>query len=589
MKGRSFVSVLIVITILSEFAYAEDYSHADSNDYGVYLYFNKMLGDFNSIIDSILENKNDTLIKAEAFYSLTNVTTEEVVKYSSFGLRPSAVELAYYFKGLGGAVFTLSSSHQNFVESFENGDFVGARISLVSMKASMDDIYLSLGRISGVILIGENGETLSFELGETYEALEKMERLIERYEETLNRLAAPKEFSIFASKEGPFLYENVTFYGYTLGLENVRVVINNISYTPEIIDRGFKLHYSFNETGFYEVYAQAMNRSQVVTSNIIQIEVQRIPTQIIAIEKTGTNVTVGGYLLDYFGNALSGKIIFLEIDRKSYESFTDENGTFIFDLGELSEEKNATISFPGDTEYNGTITNLSLLPSKERLTIRLFFEGEVKAGERVKIQGYVNGTSDQILLEVYVDDKLTETVNTQGNFTLSLLFEEGKHMVYVRFPGNDKFAESLSNIIEIQAIPYNYFQRLLIFVVLLILGFAGYKLIMRRPEVSAAKTGTREKLEEKSIEAGEEKLDVVKSYRFLYGFLRRLYNLPRSITPRELLRRLGNESFVSELKKATLLHEMAFYGKKRLRVRDVIEGVRSVTAAIVKVFVREEL
>ena len=588
MRGRSFISILVVITIISGVAYAEDYSQVEGDDYGVYLYFNGMLGNFNSIINDILEDKNDTIIKAESFYSLTNITVEEVVKYNSFGVRASAVGLAYCFKGLGEGIFILSSSHQGFMESLENGNFLDARTNLFSMKASMDEIYLNLAHISGIRLIGENGEALNFDLGETYEALDKMAELIERYEEMLNRLSAPTEFSIFSSKESPFLHENITFYGYTLGLENVRIILNNASYTSEVINGGFKLRYSFNETGLYEIYAQAMNGSQLVTSNVLQINVQKIPTQIIALEKTGVSVTIEGYLFDHFGSPLKGKEIILEMDGKKYTSLTDENGTFTFDLGEIFENKNVTMSFLGDEEHEGTTTKLTLFPPKERLTIRLFFDGgEVRENEEVRIPGYVNGTSNKIPLEVYVDDKLTETINAQGNFTLSLRFDRGEHTVYVKFPGNNEFAESISNIVEIQAVPYNYLQRLLLFIALLGLGFAGYKLLTRRPKALVVET--KPKGEQKEITVSEEKPDLIKSYRFLYGLFRRLYNLPKSITPRELLKRLENESFVSELKRATFLHETTFYGKKRLGAKDIIEGVRSVATTIVKVFVREEL
>ncbi|NJE25882.1 hypothetical protein E3E22_04455 [Thermococcus sp. MV5] len=588
MRWRIFISIFVVISTISGFAYAEDYSQVEGDDYGIYLYFNTGLGDFNSLLNDILENKNDTVINAESFYSLTNITVEEVVKYNSFGVRPSALELAYRFKGLGEGVFILSSSHQGFMESLENGNFLDARRNLFSMRASMDEIYLNLGHISGVRLIGENGEALNFDLRETYEALDKITKLIERYEEMLNRLSAPKEFSIFSSKDKPFLYENITFYGYTLGLEDVRVIINNASYTPEVINGGFKLRYSFNETGLYEVYARAVNGSQVITSNVLHINVQKIPTQIIALEKPGVNVTIEGHLFDYFGNYLPGKAIILEVDGEKYTFRTDENGTFVFELGEVFESKNATLSFLGDDVHEGATTTLTLFPSKKRLTIRLFFEGgEVKENEEVKIPGYVNGTSNEIPLEIYVDDRFTKTITAKGNFTLSLRFERGEHAVYVRFPGNDEFAESISNLVEIQAVPYNYLQRFLIFIVFLVLGFAAYKVLTRKPKTSIMEIKPKEEREE--ILMSEEKPDLIKSYRFLYNFFRKLYNLPKSITPRELLKRLENESFVSELKRVTLLHEMAVYGRKRLGVKDIIEGVRSAATAIVKVFVREEL
>lgn len=587
MRARTIVLALVFITLLSEFAYAESYSQAEENDYGVYLYFNTMLGGFNSVLNELLESENGT-IRAESFYSLANITAEEVVRYGSLGIRPSALELAYRFKALGEGLFMLSSSQRKFVESLENSNFLDARTNLFSMKASLDEIYLNLAHISGVRLVGENGEALSFDLTETYGALEKVAKLIERYEEMLNRLSTPTEFSIFSSKEHPVLYENVTFYGYTLGLEEVRVVINNVSYIPEIENGGFKLRYSFNETGVYEVYAQAVNGSQMVTSNVLYINVQKIPTHIIALEKAGVSVTVEGYLVDEFGNYLPGKIVVLDVDGRKYTSQTDENGTFVFELGEIFESKNATISFAGDEVYKGSTSKLTLMPPKKRLAIRLFFEeNEVRAGEEVKIPGYINGTLGEIPLEVYVDDKLAETINARGNFTLSLRFKEGKHSVYVRFAGNEEFAESVSNIVEVNAVPYNYLERALAFLAFLVLGFLAYRLLTRKPRAEVVETKPEEGQAEVLI--CEEKADPINSYRFLYNFFRRLYNLPRSITPRELLRRFENEIFAPELRKATVLHEKGFYGKKKLSAREILEGVKSVAAAIVKAFVREEL
>lgn len=586
MRVRTLVLALIVITIVSEFAYAENYSQAEKNDYGVYLYFNAMLGNFNSILNALLENENSTA-KAESLYSLANITVEEAVRYNSFELRPSALELAYRFRALAEELFVLSSSQRKFIESLENGNFLEARTNLFSMKSSLDEIYLNLAHVSGIKLIGENGETLSFDLGETYGLLDEVAKLLERYEERLNKLSTPTEFSIFSSKENPFLYENITLYGYTLGLENVRVVINNISYVPEIINGGFRLRYSFNEIGLYEVYARTMNGSRVVTSNVLQIQVQKIPTQIIALEKTGANVTIEGHLVDYFGNYLPGKRVILEMDEKKYTSLTDQNGTFVFNLGEVFESKNVTISFAGDSVYEEALTNLTLTPSKKRLTIRLFFDkNEVREGEEVRIPGHINGTLEEVLLDVYVDDKLTETINARGNFTLSLRFKEGDHSVYVKFPGNDELAESISNIVEVHAIPYNYTQRVLIFLAFLVLGFLVYRILTKKPSVVVE---TKPKEHKSEIVVSEEGVDLIKSYRFLYRFFRKLYNLPKSITPRELLKRFESESFASELRKATILHEKGFYGKKRLNTRDIIEGVRSVAMAVVKVFVGEEL
>jgi hypothetical protein len=474
---------------------------------------------------------------------------------------------------------------ENFLKSIKNEEFLGAKKYLFSMKSSIEEIYTILGLISNVTLVGENGESVSFDLEGVYENLEKLNRLIDQYEERLNRMSAPRKFLILSSKESPFLYENVTFYGYSLGLENVKVVINNKTYTPELINGAFMLRHSFNKTGPYVVYAQATNDTQTVKSNTLTITVQKIPTAIVAFERTEP-LRIEGHLIDYFGNYLPNKEITLQLEGEVTDTSTNENGTFIFDLRPLFEAKNATLTFLGDSNYRFASTTLLILPSKERLIIRLFFDKKkVRAKKSIQIAGNINGTEKAVPLEIYVDGEFKDTITAKRNFTIFLSLEEGEHSIYARFPGNDEFAESLSNVIEIQAVPYNYLQRVIIFVLFILFGLLGYKLLNRAPkETKAVALPKKEKLP--SIEG---KPDFIRSYRFLYRFFRKLYNLPKSTTPRELLRRFENENFVSELKRVTLLHEKVFYGKKRIKAREILEGIRYVANIIVGLFVREEV
>ncbi|RLF80115.1 hypothetical protein DRN32_03675 [Thermococci archaeon] len=587
MGRKSLIVAFVLITLFSNVAYCGDYSQAQANDYGAYMYFNSLLMDFNSLLEKILENENGALQDAELFSLRTNSTLEEVLKYRPLGLNPSAVDMAYKFKSLGESAFILASSKKNFLENTEKGNFVDAQKELFLIKYSRSKIYTTIEHISRVRFIGEKEEILSFDVEEIYGNLKKLDALIAQYENILNQVSVPKDFLIFSSKNATIIGENVTFYGYTLGLKNLSVIINNSTYSPEIINGVFKFVYSFNRTGVYSVYAQAINGTQILTSNKIEVIVERIPTFIIAIEKTEESPVIEGYLVDCFGNYLSNREILVKLNGTSQRLFTDENGTFTLKLGRITNPMNATLVFLGDETYSPANSTISLLP-KRRLVIRLFFERDkVRAGEKIQIHGSINGSESEIPLEIYLDNQLKERITAEKNFTITLTLEEGRHVIYARFPGNDRFRESISNLIEIQVVPYNYFRRAVILMVFIILGFLGYRFLNRPRREAQIREVKSESKEEIYME--EEEPDVVKSYRFLYNLFRKIYGLPKSITPRELLKRLEGQEFGKELKKVTLLHEKVFYGKKKLKMRDILDGVRTVARVVVTLFVREEL
>lgn len=587
MRARS-IAILLIILLATNLVSAEDYRKAEKNDYGAYAYFRLMLDEANSVLSLLVEESPEALNQSLELYNWTNTTVEELITYQSLGASPKALELAYQFKTLGRELFLLSKWQGDFLKAISEGDFAGAKEALLYMSSSIEEIRPVLESVRGIYLVGENGERLELDLNETYETLGKLERLLEVYESRLNELFVPTDFSLFTSKPTAFLSENVTLYGYTLNLSEIRVFVNETPYTPEIIDGVFRLKISFNQSGSYVLYATALNGTKTVHSNSITLNVTRVPTKVVALQKTGENSTVEGVLIDYYGNPVPGKSILLLLENLTLESVSDENGTFIFELPELRGSMNTTVIFEGDEYYAPSYANITLEPTREKVLIRLFFDKkEVRAGERIEVRGLVNGTSEEIPIEVYVDENLVEERRVRGNFTISLTLDEGNHAVYVRFPGNERFSESFSNTIEIYASSYLSTTRIAIFSAFLIIGLLVYHFINRKP-VSKAPT----KAPERSVEEftlGEEKPDLLRAYRFLYRFLRRLYNLPKSTTPRELLGRLRGWEFLPELKRVTELHEVAFYGRKMPGIKEVVEGVRTVARIVLGAIVGDEL
>ncbi|RLI81595.1 hypothetical protein DRP04_05780 [Archaeoglobales archaeon] len=77
----------------------------------------------------------------------------------------------------------------------------------------------------------------------------------------------------------------------------------------------------------------------------------------------------------------------------------------------------------------------------------------------------------------------------------------------------------------------------------------------------------KERVEKVEEIAKELKLpeSVEDAYKVLFSTLVGRYNLKKSLTPRELLKVLKNESFAEKLKVVTNLHEKAVYGKIELK------------------------
>uniref|UniRef100_UPI0025E797A5 hypothetical protein n=1 Tax=Thermococcus sp. TaxID=35749 RepID=UPI0025E797A5 len=529
MKRAPFVLFLTLLLVSPGLVYAGSYGTARRSDYGLYLYFNGLLGEFNSLIAGIPGGKNLTA-EINFFCSVTNSTAEEVARYSPLGVSPKAVLLSVDFRFLGEGLEGFYVARESFLRDFARKDFVGAGEDLSLMRGALSEISRALGDVSGVSLVDGSGRPLHFDLRGVYGNLDVLRGLVSHYEALLRKSGVSRRFSIYLVGGGPFLYENVTFYGYAPNLTNVTVVIGNGSYAANVSNGSFSLVHVFKRVGTYVVYAVAMNGSLEVRSNVLNVSVGRIPTSIVVVQR---GRSLEGRLLDYFGGGLSGRPVLVMVDGREYRVLSGEGGNFSVVLPQFSGVLNATVSFPGDGVYAPSNLTWVLLPPKRGLTLRLVFNKKrVRSGE-VRIPGFVNGTSLEIPVEVYVDGRAVGRMEVRGNFTVTVKLGRGTHTVYVRFPGNGEFAESISNTLEIEVVPYSYLSRLLLLVVLVVVGFSVYR-FLTRPRKGRRGKGAEPASRLGVVEAGEESLDVVGAYRVLYRLFRRLYNLPRSITPREL-------------------------------------------------------
>lgn len=533
----------------------------------------------------ILSGRGAAINVSCGLYSAVNSTYETTVLYSRV-VNTKVLSLASYFKTLGECSFEIASGDSEFKMAIRREDYISARDALLHMETGVSSCSRVLGEISSVELVGRNNESLKLDVGNLSSQLDRMAVLIEEYGRTLKAFSKPSNFSIFVSKESPMVTENVTIFGYAPNMSSVIVVINGTNRTPRLVNGTFSLVYSFPKVGLYEVYAVGINSSGSFSSNVLRINVTRISTRIIAEEERDENVTVSGYLLDYWGRGVPGARLEIVIDNDVYPAVTDDMGFFNITVNVTSEE-NATVLFGGTPLYGPSNMTLILIPAKLRPIIRLVYRGgTVKAGEPVTIRGEVS-PAVSIPIVIYVDDSPYTTVTARGNFSFKVRLGEGTHKVYAYFRGNSELSASKSNVIQITATPVSYVERLFLLIAFSLLAGVGYLLMGRRKGLPVSEERVEEKKE--PTESDEPPSDVLAAYRIVYRVLRRVYSLPPSITPREMLSRLRNRSFYRDLAELTSMHEKRLYARVRFQLSEVWNALKRASRIIITAVVGDEL
>ena len=579
---RALSAVLLTIILLSPLVQSESFKNAKPSDYGLYSYFNPLLVNFSEVLSKIPGDEG-LWGDINALWNVTNSTYDSLTAYSPLGIDPKALELSLHFKLLSESIAGFYSAKEGFLLRVSQNDFGGARTELLSMKSYLSSIREEVDAIASVPLFDSGGNRLEFDLSGLYSGISLLEGLVGKYERLLNGLEVPSNFSLYAFPGEPFVFQNVTVYGYAPNISNVTVFVDGKPYTPNVTNDSFSLVLSFNETGNHSMFAEGINGSQKVRSNTLNLTVLRMPTAISAVQSGNI---LAGKLMDYFGNPLPGREIRADFGVEVLQAETNGEGNFTLKLPPLITTRNVTLYFSGDDLYSPSNLTLQIIPPKKPLSLVLLRPEKNFREGRIELKGYVNGTDSAVLVEVYVDGRLVDTKEVSGNFTVTLDLKAGTHTVYLRFPGNREFAEAISNAVQVSVVPYSYTRRLLLLSLLLVAGFLLYRLSGRRKVERVEGAGETTEVEERE---GAEPPDFIGSYRIVYNLLRRLYALPKSTTPRELVERFGGMPFFRELKKLTSLHERVRYAGKRLSSGEMAEGIRTAARVIVSVFVGDEL
>ncbi|USS41780.1 Ig-like domain-containing protein [Thermococcus aggregans] len=577
------VAALIILTLLifSGFGLAMErhleYEKAYENDKGIYIHFRIILLYSEMALDKVIAEDNESIYYANSVEAKLNTTREEVEFYKSFGIESKVEKYLPPFLELGNGLKKIALGQRLFLDNIEVVKemrdyyaYVNATLGLEMVKEGISSAEKALDVIDTFEFVDEDNSTLTLDTSSLREKLEKIKKMYSGYERVLSAykvltpeevqeiikekekngepigfeefleenqvVLVPASITLYASNLNPYVYENVTFYGYAPGFENVYLHIENQTIALRVKGGRFSYVYSFDKVGKYEVFATGLKNGSVVKSNVLVVNVLKVPTKIVLSSRgsayVNESITVKGLLLDYYGRPLKGEEVFGEFDGERFSLVTSSDGRFSFNVtSNEAGKKLLNVTYIGSEIYAGSSASLGV-----------------------------------VFLEYPV-----ETV------------------------GGEEEAE---NTVNIGGTEFSIFELILFVMVLVLFGGIGYlarKVYIRRrrgisdEEFVKLLKALEEawKIEEQEV---ERKLKSFREmYREVYEKLIKHYGLKPSLTPRELVNRLRKEAFAYHLEKVTVLYEKHFYGKKPLRRREVLDYLRHIAGLIVSFIVREEL
>ncbi|AGK61044.1 hypothetical protein Asulf_01043 [Archaeoglobus sulfaticallidus PM70-1] len=576
----------------------EIYSESKYSDEGIYNYFTKILKDYNSCLNMFLDENRKALNESKSLADKINLIVEENRLYLAKGVRSNVSVVLKPFVRLSEGTESLVENQRIFLDNIElvgnYSSYLKCRDSLLRMKIAFGEINSSVRDIEKIELY--NGSSLlKFDVSEikstladVYDLILFYESLLAKYE--LEEISKHGLEGIFVSVSdvNPFIYQNIIIHVYAV---NVTPLFLNIGDERYSISGNVEMVYEFNKTGKHIIYAEGIKNGEIVKSNIVAVNVTKIPTYIILQSRTSAflmeNVAVNGYLLDYYNRPVFDNIT-VNVDGRIL-NFTQ---AFSLNVTRSSEGLvDITAIYPGNETYQSTMVRTSIFFSRFPVSITLQANRtEVSVNESVLFYGKVSA-NETIQLQIFVNSTEAGALNAVKDFNFTLRFpKSGKYRVAVYFPGDSMYREEWSNSAEIlvkeetglanfvwekTGIKRTSFIKadfigsmgivILIVVAFVIFGIIARKIfrIQYKQETETVKTSKSEPAEIKHEEKTEIVIpkDIAKAYNLLFQTIIDRYKLKKSLTPREVVRELRNESFIDKLRFVTSIHEKVIYGK----------------------------
>ena len=277
-------------------------------------------------------------------------------------------------------------------------------------------------------------------------------------QEQIEELKAPKNTTITFDEITARYNEEVTISGTlvnedSIGLFNQVVTLTIGETEVNVTTKGGVFEYTttFKELGEKTVTASYAGNDKYQASDAtttFNVEKQDIIITYDTIQDTQykDNVTITGKVTDVNGKALYNINAIITINGKLYKAKTDKTGAFTFTLAASTVGlNNVTISYKGNTNYNGYETSTTFNVDKQDIIITYDAIVDAKYKEDVTITGKITDINGKALYNINalitINGKLykAKTDNT-GAFTLTLAATTvGSNNISISYGGNNYY------------------------------------------------------------------------------------------------------------------------------------------------------
>lgn len=567
LKSRFLVkkifALLMILTIHEAIAIHFQYETAERSDQWIHDFFSEFLKEFEKEILTASRGENCSSPRQKL-----EIVKNEIDFYRIKGVESNASLAINEFLQFSKALENLCEAQKAI--KIEKG------MAIAKMKLSVAEMKDLLDRIDQIVLYNETNE-LRFNTTGVREAISELEKLLDFYQSHFEL----EGLWIFVSKSDPVLFEEIWIRIYAVNVTPTKLFIDQRALEPK------DTIYSFDELGKHLIYVEGLKGSEVVRSNTVEVIVKKIPVYITLKANSpyiGMKAEVNGLIADYYGSKMSVPLT-IKIDAQEFE-LNSSNGFFNFSFLR-SYECRVSVSaiFEGNETHESAVETITIFFSRFPVWIKIKAEKErIFPWESAII--YVNA-SEELPIKVFFNEKAMDFFGKDFKFDVKL--SPGKYRVYAYFAGDELRKEAKSNeiviVVESLAIPlisdkFNPF--LLLFLPLLTLALF---LILRKKEPNKALKneleGKTEEKEIKSVEIDElSKLSISEAYSRLFSILIEKFGLPKSLTPRELLKKLEGKEFVEKLNEITRIHEKHVYASQVISEAEIEKFFKLVAEVI---------
>ncbi|MCQ4152862.1 MAG: hypothetical protein NOM71_01215, partial [Archaeoglobi archaeon] len=397
---RRLIAIIALIALICQAeARHERFSAAEQSDEWVHEFFSIFLKEFETSLRDMAKSEirvNET----EKIRETLEIVSGEIEFYRKRGVESNASLAINPFLEFSRNLNALSSAQVEFLEGMRNlkekkGNYLQVASAIARARNSIAEMRKNLDEIDSIVLY-KNSTALKFNTSGVRDALGDVEKIFETYESIAKAYEADGIW-VLVSKQSPVLFENVTIWIHAKNVTPKSLFIDGIRLEPK------ETVYSFETVGKHFLYAEGLKGSEVVKSEVVEVDVKKIPTYIFLNANSafvGNEAEVDGLVQDYYGGKMSAPLRVL-IDGS--EQLLESDGGFF----SLKIRRNLECSVKVEVFYDGNATHEGAYARETvhflrfPVWIRLESDKErVAVGENVSFIGIA---SDELPLEIIVN------------------------------------------------------------------------------------------------------------------------------------------------------------------------------------------